>query len=643
MSVDNYSVNTVQKLQFFDAVRKAPGMYIGSKDIDGLHHLAKEIISNSIDEYLNGSCNEITVTLLKDGSLKVRDNGRGIPIGKKEGETKTALELCFTEEHAGGKFLNATGESGYNSTGGMHGLGTKCVNALSDKMIVINQRDGQREYLSFVDGVTVKHEITKISSKENGLIVQFYPSIKYLETTTFDADRLKKQLLEFSFLCKGLTFSFVNENNGEGVEYTSKNGLYDYLEYLTKDKDMICQPFYFEKEEGTFKVEVAFGYNTNYSSIVKLYTNNIPQEKGTHLTGFKTAFTMTLNSFAREKGWLKDKDENLTGTDLDEGQLLVINFKMIDPVFKGQNKEELSSTEGRTYVQRFTSAALKELFAYNEKEIKIIFDKATSAKKAREAAKKARDAARETEKKKKEKAILFDTKLSDCYSKDRSKCEIYITEGDSASGNLKKARDNATQAVLPVRGKILNCQKATIDQIRKNAEIMTMIDAFGLYIDPKTLKITYNKEDLRYGKIIIMSDADVDGAHIKNLFYTFIWNFCPDLIKDGYVYAGVPPLYKITIGKEYKYLKNDEELEEFRKNNVGKKYIVGRMKGLGEMDVDETEETLTDPNNRIIKQITIEDAKAADVLFEQLMGTGVTARKQFIKDYSKEAGLYNAE
>ena len=292
----------------------------------------------------------------------------------------------------------------------------------------------------------------------------------------------------------------------------------------------------------------------------------------------------------------------------------------------------------------FNSSFIKTLVSWlesNEKEIKGLFDKATAARKARKAAKKARDAARGKAEKKK-KALKFDSKLADCHSKDRMKCEIYITEGDSASGNLKMARNNEFQAVMPVRGKIINTQKATLAQIQKNAEIMTMIDAFGLNIDPKTLKITYNKEDLRYGKIIIMSDADVDGAHIKNLFYTFIWNFCPDLIKDGYIYAGVPPLYKITIGKEYKYLKNDEELEAFKKANVGKKYIVSRMKGLGEMSVEETEETLTNPDKRIIKQITVEDANATSILFEQLMGQSVTSRKAYIKEHAKEA-TYNAE
>ena len=629
----SYTVESVQKLDFFSAVRKYPGMYIGSKDSDGLHHLAKEIISNSIDEYLNGACSLIEVTLLKDGSIKVVDDGRGIPIGKKD-NGKTALELCFTEEHAGGKFLNATGESGYNSAGGMHGLGTKCVNALSKKMIVSTTRDGKCETIVFENGEIKKHTTEK-SENHSGVSVQFYPDSQYLEVVEFDEKRIQTLIREFSFLCKGLVFKFINKEGKEEF-FLSKNGLYDYLEYLNGDKEMICSPFYFEKEEGTFKVEVAFGYNSNYSSNVKLYTNNIPQYKGTHLTGFKTAFTSTLNSFAREKKWLKDKDENLQGSDFEEGQILVINFKMIDPVFKGQNKEELSSSEGRTYVQKFTSQALKEIFAQNEKEIKKIVDKAINAKKTREAAKKARDAARGKQEKKK-KALKFDSKLADCYSKDRTKCEVYVTEGDSASGNLKTARNNEFQAVMPVRGKILNTQKATLEKIQKNAEIMTMIDAFGLTINPKTMKITYNKDELRYDKIIIMSDADVDGAHIKNLFYTFIWNFCPELIINGHIYAGYPPLYRITENKDkYIYLKNDAELEEYRKKHPGKKLDVTRMKGLGEMDAKETD-ILVNPDQRIIKKITIEDMESTGKMFDDLMGTAITPRKLYIKEHSAEA------
>ena len=309
---------------------------------------------------------------------------------------------------------------------------------------------------------------------------------------------------------------------------------------------------------------------------------------------------------------------------------------MPDPVFSGQSKDVLSSSEARTIVQRLVSTELEAWLAANPKDAKAIVEKALLARAAREKAKKAKDAVRNIESKK-QKALKFDSKLADCYSKDRSKCEIYITEGDSASGNLKTARDNEFQAVLPVRGKILNTQKATLDKIQKNAEIMTMIEAFGLKIDTKTMKITYDPADLRYDKIIIMSDADVDGAHIKNLFYTFIWNFCPELIYDGHIYAGVPPLYKITIGKEYKYLKNDEALEEFRKANAGRKYTVNRLKGLGEMSEEETEETLTDPENRIIKQITVEDVAAAGKLFDDLMGTAIIPRKNYIKAHSKEA------
>ena len=392
--------------------------------------------------------------------------------------------------------------------------------------------------------------------------------------------------------------------------------------------------------KGKEKMDFILTYTSNYSSTLVPYVNTGLTEKGPHITQVKTVLTREFNKFFREKKWLKDKDENLTGDDIQEGMYIVFNITAPNVSYDAQVKSTITKID----MSPFTAALAENLqywFANNEKEIKIIAEKALAARKVRETAKKARDNAREKNKKK-EKALKFDSKLADCNGTDRTKCEIYITEGDSASGNLKMARSREFQAVMPVRGKILNTQKATLDKIQKNAEIMTMIDAFGLTIDVKNMKVTYNKDELRYGKIIIMSDADVDGAHIKNLFYTFIWNFCPELIIDGYIYAGVPPLYKVTIGKEYKYLKNDEELEAFKKANIGKKYIVGRMKGLGEMSVEETEETLTDPDKRVIKQITVEDVAATSVLFEQLMGTGVTARKAYIKEHSKEA-VYNAE
>lgn len=430
MSTD-YGLDSVKKLEFFEAIRKYPGMYIGSKDSRGLHHLAKEVISNSIDEYLNGPCNQIDVTLFKDGSLQISDNGRGIPIGMKEDSGKTAVELCFTEAHAGAKFLNNTGESGYNSTGGEHGIGTKCMNALSKRVIIVDKRDGKQEYLEFIKGEKVKHETTKTDAA-SGLSVRFYPDEEWLETVDFDENVLKKMIQEFSYLCKGLTFTFENEKTGKKIEYQSENGLFDYLDYLNAGKDLLTNPFYFEESEDTYKVEVAFGYNTSYSSISKLYTNKIPQEKGTHLTGFKTAFTSSLNNFAREKGWLKEKEANLSGNDFLEGQILIINFNMIDPVFMGQNKEELSSSEGRTYVQKFTTVALKRLFTQREKDIKKIFDKAIKARKAREAAKKAKDASRNATKKKekglKGKMALSD-KFVDCKSKDPSQRVLLLVEG----------------------------------------------------------------------------------------------------------------------------------------------------------------------------------------------------------------------
>ena len=636
---NNYTAESIKSMDYFEHIRQYPGMYIGSKDINGLHHCIKEILSNSIDEYLNGAGDTIKIILQKDGGIYIEDNGRGIPHGTHESGC-SILQACYGIANTGGKFDNATGQTGYNTSGGEHGTGGKAVNALSKKMIVTTSRDGIKEIVEFSRGKFVNYS-SEINNT-TGVSVLFYPDEEIFETIKVDSNYIENMVKEFSFLCSGLTFIFKDESLNKEKTFISNKGLHDYINFLNKGKTFLCEPIYFSEKENTFQIEVALAYNDSYSSTIKLYTNNIPQEKGAHLTGFKTAFTSTFNTFCREKKWLKDKDQNLTGSDLEEGQILILNFKMIDPVFKGQNKEELSSSEGRTYVQKLSAIALKNWFESNEKEIKIIADKAINAKKAREAAKKARERARE-QGKKKEKALKFDSKLADCYSKDRSRCEIYITEGDSASGNLKTARNNEFQAVMPVRGKILNTQKATLDKIQKNAEIMTMIDAFGLKIDAKTMKVTYDSKDLRYDKIIIMSDADTDGAHIKNLFYTFIWNFCPKLIYEGHIYAGVPPLYKITLAgnKGYKYLKDDAALENFRKTCTSK-YTVNRLKGLGEMSVEETEETLTDPNNRIIKQITIEDSMEAEKLFNDLMGTAIIPRKEYIKVHSKEA-TYNAE
>ena len=632
----SYNAETIKSLDYFEHIRKYPGMYVGSKDIKGLHHCIKEIISNSIDEYLNGAGDTITIKILKDGGIYVKDNARGIPHGKHETGC-SLLQACFGIANTGGKFDNATGRSGYNSSGGEHGTGGKAVNALSTKMIVSTARDGKKEIIEFSKGSFVSSKEEK--SEEHGVEVLFYPDAEVFETVDVDINALKELVRELSFLDKGLTFILEDERVGYKETFLSNNGLSDYINYLGKNKDFIANPLYINEKEGQFQVEIAIGYTSNYSSTIKLYTNNIPQEKGTHLTGFKTAWTSSLNTFARNKKWLKEKDSNLTGSDFEEGQILIINFKMIDPVFKGQNKEELSSSEGRTYVQRLTSKALDILFKTNEKEIKLIFDKAASAKKAREAAKKAKEKIRENDKKKSK--LLISPKLADCNNANRKECELFVVEGDSAAGNMKSARNKKTQAIFPVRGKIRNCQKATAKQILDNLEITTLISAIGLSFNPTTLKCDWDEKKLRYGKIIIAADGDSDGRHIKNLFYTCLWNICPELFEFGYVYALYPPLFVIKKGKDERiFLQDEKALTEYKKNHPNEKYTLSRNKGLGEQDEDETEEVLLNPDNRVLKKVIIKDKGKTQQMFSDLMGTKPLPRKEFIQKKSKEAKYF---
>ena len=568
--------------------------------------------------------------------MSVQDYGQGFIANEFREDGKTILEAAFSVLNTSGKYRE---DGTYEGTSlGSFGIGSKITTFLSHNLVAMTVRDGMCETCYFEEGVFKNREVYPTRAK-TGTYVEWVPSEEFFTNVEVEITKIKDLFNTIVCLCPGLTISL--DDNGTKTDFYSENGLDDLVDKFVKNKEIINNRFIMNFAKGKEKMDFILTYTSNYSSTLVPYVNTGLTEKGPHITQVKTVLTREFNKFFREKKWLKDKDENLTGDDIQEGLYIVFNYTAPSVSYDAQVKSRITSIDTKPEVAAFVET-LQSWLEVNEKEVKLIADKAISARKAREAAKKARDAAREGEKKKKEKVIKFDTKLADCYSKNRMECEIYITEGDSASANLKMARDNATQAVLPVRGKILNTQKATLAQIQKNAEIMTMIEAFGLRIDPKTMKVTYNKEDLRYGKIIIMSDADVDGAHIKNLFYTFIWNFCPQLIRDGYIYAGVPPLYKITIGKEYKYLKNDEELAAFQLVNKGKKYIVGRMKGLGEMSVDETEETLTDPSRRIIKQITVDDDKATTILFDQLMGTGVTARKAYIKEHSKEA-TYNAE
>lgn len=624
-----YNKDSIESLSPLEFTRLRPGVYAG--DTTYSTQLLVEIVSNAVDEFRLGHGNKIIVEIKKDEVL-VKDYGQGFLVNEIREDGKTILEAAFSVLNTSGKYRE---DGTYEGTSlGSFGIGSKITTFLSHWLEVTTCRDGKYETIKFKEGVFESRKSGVLEIKnETGTQVTWKASEEFFTHPEVEIGKIKDLFKTITCLCPGLTI-VLNDNGVETVFY-SEHGLNDLVDEAVKDKEIITDRFDMKFADGKNKMDMILTYTSNYSLNLVPYVNTGLTEKGPHITQVKTILTREMNKFFKEKKWLKTGDENLTGEDMQEGMYIVFNITAPNIAYDAQVK----STVTRIDMTPFNQALVENLqywFKNNEKEIKIIADKAISARKAREAAKKARENVREKNKKK-EKALKFDSKLADCYSKDRSKCEIYITEGDSASGNLKMARNNEFQAVMPVRGKILNTQKATIAQIQKNQEIMTMIDAFGLYIDTKTMKVTYDKNSLRYGKIIIMSDADVDGAHIKNLFYTFIWNFCPELIQDGYIYAGVPPLYKIIMGTKYQYIKNDEALEQWKKEHPGVKYELARMKGLGEMNPDETEETLTDPNKRIIKQVTVEDARAADILFEQLMGSAAIARKEYIKNHSEEA------
>lgn len=615
-------------------IRKHTGMYLGSKTAEGLLQCVKEILSNSIDEFLNGSGTTIKITLLKNNGIRIEDDGRGIPHGKHKSGCSN-LQACFGLINTGAKFDNANG-SGYNTSGGQHGVGSKAVNAVSRKFIAMTSREGLKETVEFSKGQFISHSEEKIDSSITGTSVEFYPDPTVLETIVFDVVAIRAMIQEFSFLCKGLKFIFITED-GKTEEFYSEHGLFDFMTYLNKDKNLITSPMYFEQEEDKFKLEVAIAYNSSYSSTVKLYTNNIPQEKGTHLTGFKTAWTAGLNTFARENKLLKEKETNLTGSDYEEGMVLILNFKMIDPVFKGQNKEELSSSEGRTYVQKLTSAAMKELFFTNKKDLKTVIDKALNARKARAAAKKARDAVREP-KGKKDKLLNLPTKLVDAWSTKRNTCELLIVEGDSAAAGLIGARDSEYQAVFPIRGKLINLYKNTSDKVFSNQEVINIIKAIGLEMDNKSHKLVYDASKLRYGKIILAADADPDGQAIRNLLLTFFWSICPELLTKGHIYVAIPPLFRITTKKnQYIYLRDGIELEEYKTQHSGESYLISRNKGLGEQDPEELGQCLLEPETRNVQQITVSDYNETSKLFDIFMGTAVPPRRAYILEHSEEA------
>ena len=626
-----YSAKTIKTLEGMEHIRHRAGMYIGSVGENGLHHILLEIISNSVDEFLNGSGNHITVKLFEDGSVMVQDNARGIPHGKMPNGNPVLREI-FGTLNTGGKYDNE-GNSGYNTSGGMNGVGAKATNALSERFFASSSREGYCETVEFSRGkfIAFDRKPIKADMHQQGTTVIFKPDATIFETVEYNVTRLRNTIKEMSYLCSGLTFDLIIKDKTE--TYFSQNGLLDYILDLNKGKkSLLSAPFYTNISEGTNGVEVALLYNESYSDTVKLYSNNIPNTGGTHLTGFRTAFTRAINDYAKDKKMLKDGDDNFTGDDLKEGQLLIVNLKMVAPIYQGQNKEVLTSSEGRTITERLVAKEIRLWLEANPADAKAIITKAELTRKAREAARKAREATR-----KKATAVLSSVlpgKLADCSSKVVEDCEIYLVEGDSAGGSAKQARDRATQAILPLRGKVLNTLKNDKKAMDANKEIQDMITAFGCGIGE-----SFDISKRRYDKIVIMTDGDVDGAHIRTLLLTFLFKHLRPLVEAGHVYAAMPPLYKVTKGKDSVYLLDDSELADYKKQYPNAQLTVSRFKGLGEMDAEQLAETTMDRTKRRLKQITIDDAAKAALVFEKLMGNSVAPRREFIEQNAYRANL----
>ena len=629
-----YGVEDIKTLEGIEAIRLRPGMYIGSTGPQGVKQITLEIISNAVDEYLNGYCTKCSIYVGEDDSITIIDNGRGIPFGKAEDGSET-LENIFTKLHTGAKF-DSEGKTGYNTSGGMNGVGAKATNALSFFFNVSSVRDGKEAVLMFKQGQKVADIIVrdwKNTEHTHGTKIDFMPDPEiFKEGISLDYEDLRKTLQELAYLSPGLTFHFQYKNK-PAEDITSQNGILDYIKDLNSKRKTVSSIFYAESMQDRIGVKIAMQYNDLYTDTYKLYTNSIPNTAGTHLTGFRTALTQQINEYARANKLLKEKDANITGDELKEGLTLVLSFIMPDPVFSGQTKEVLSSSEARTAVQRLTAQELANWFNANPKDAKAIIDKALLARAAREKAKKAKETVRKADVKKR--AVMPGT-LADASSKNRKECEVFIVEGKSAAGSTKEARNRNTQAVFPVRGKILNVLKADLHKAMKNAEIDGMINAFGLEV--KDNQVIVNEDKLRYGKIVITADADVDGSHIRALFLTFIWKFAPELIEKGYIYAAVPPLYRVTQGTKSIYLKDDAALEEFRKSTK-RSFELGRMKGLGEMDPSEMAETVMNPETRTLKQITMGDVEEVARMFLNLMGESTEPRKKFISENAERANI----
>ena len=628
---EEYNADQIQVLEGLEAVRKRPGMYIGSTSSRGLHHLVYEIVDNSVDEALAGYCSEIEVTVHRDNSVTVKDNGRGIPVDIQKKLGIPAIEVVFTVLHAGGKF----GGGGYKVSGGLHGVGASVVNALSVWLKVQVYRNGKCYEEEFARGKTTVplHVVREVSPDLHGTVVHFMPDSEIFETTVYDYETLRVRLRETAFLTKNLKITLTDEREeGKSESFHFEGGIREFVQYLNRGKNVLydqvisCE----EKREGVM-VEVAMQHNDSYNENIFTFVNNInTPEGGTHLTGFKNAITKTFNDYARTRKLLKESDENLTGEDLREGLTAIVSVKVENPQFEGQTKQKLGNSEVTGAVSSVLSEQLTYFLEQNPAIAKQICDKAILAQHARAAARKARDL---TRRKSALDGMALPGKLADCSSKDPEECEIFIVEGDSAGGSAKTARDRKTQAILPLRGKILNVEKARMDRVYGNAEIKAMITAFGAGIHED-----FDISKLRYHKIIIMTDADVDGAHIATLMLTFIYRYMPQLIQEGYVYLAQPPLYKLEKNKRIWYAYSDEELsrilQEVGRDDSNK---IQRYKGLGEMDAEQLWETTMDPERRVLLRVSMdEDARSElELTFTTLMGDQVEPRREFIENNAK--------
>ena len=634
---DNYDESSITVLEGLEAVRIRPGMYIGSVSTKGLNHLIYEIVDNSVDEHLAGFCDTIKVTLEKDGSCTVSDNGRGIPVGRHE-KGISAERLVLTTLHAGGKFDN----NAYKTSGGLHGVGSSVVNALSSRFDITIKRDGNiykdsyekgEPKVELVDGLLPSQGKTR----DHGTTINFLPDDTIFDRTRFKEDEVKSRLHETAYLNPGLTIEYKDDRGAEPeiVSYHEPEGIVGFLKDLNKLKDPVTEIVSISGESEGIQVEIAFQYVNEFHENVLGFCNNIyNSEGGTHLTGFKTQFTTVINSYARQLGNLKDKDANFSGTEVRNGMTAVISIKHPDPTFEGQTKTKLDNQDAAKSVAKVTGDEVVRYFDRHLDVLKTIIDCADKAAKIRKAEEKAKTNLLTKQK------FSFDSngKLANCVSKEADKCEIFIVEGDSAGGSAKTARDRMFQAILPIRGKILNVEKASINKILENAEIKTMINAFGCGFS-EGYGNDFDISKLRYNKIIIMADADVDGAHISTLLLTLFYRFMPELIFEGHIYIAMPPLYKAMPSKgEEEYLYDDKALEKYRASHKGP-FTLQRYKGLGEMDPDQLWETTLDPKTRRLKQVEIEDARMASETTELLMGTDVPPRKTFIYEHANDANL----